>query len=59
MVFPVPSRDVTLANKTLPDRELLNYSRTERVWFVTSRLGTGKTINFFTVYSNVRDSRLC
>ncbi len=28
---------------------LLNYSRPGRVWLVTSRLGTGKTITFFTV----------
>jgi hypothetical protein len=38
------SRDVT--NQTLPGRELLNYSRLGRVWLVTSRLETGKTINF-------------
>ncbi len=43
--FPVPSRDVT--NQTLPGQEYFNYSRTERVWLVTSRLGTGKSINFF------------
>jgi hypothetical protein len=42
--FPVPSRDVT--NQTLPGRELLNYSRPGRVWLVTCRLGTGKTITF-------------
>ncbi len=29
---------------------LLNYSPTGRVWLVTSRLGTGKPITFFTVY---------
>jgi hypothetical protein len=34
-------------NQTLPGRELLNYSRPGRVWLVTSRLGTGKTITFF------------
>jgi hypothetical protein len=45
IVFPVPSRDVI--NQTLPGQELLNYSRPGRVWIVTSRLGTGKTINFF------------
>jgi hypothetical protein len=49
VVFLVPSRDVT--NHTLPVRELLNYSRPGRFWLVTSRLGTGKTINFFTVCS--------
>ncbi len=49
MVFPVPSRDVT--NQTLPSRELLIYSRSGRVWLVTSLPGTGKTITFFTVYT--------
>jgi hypothetical protein len=44
IVFPVPSRDVT--SQTLAGRELLNYSRPGRVWLVTSRLGTGKTITF-------------
>ena len=45
--FPAPSRDVT--NQTLPGREILycNYSRPGRVWSVTSRLGTGKSIIFF------------
>jgi hypothetical protein len=33
--FPVPSWDVT--NQTLPGREYLNYSRSGRVWLVTSR----------------------
>ncbi len=28
-----------------------NYSRPGRVWSVTSRLGTGKSLTFFTVYS--------
>ncbi len=45
IVFPVPSRDAT--NQTLPGWEFLNYSRRGRVWLVTSRLGTGKTITFF------------
>ncbi len=45
--FPVPSRDVT--DQTLPGRERLNYSRPGRVWSVTPRLGTGKSITFFTV----------
>ncbi len=49
IVFPVHSRDVT--NQSLPGRELLNYSRPGRVWLVTSPLGTGKTITFFTVYT--------
>jgi hypothetical protein len=43
--FPVPSRDVI--DQTLPGQELLNYSYPGRVWFVTSRLGTGKPLNFF------------
>ncbi len=43
--FPVPSRDVT--NQILPDREKLNCSRPGRVWLVTSRLGTGKSLTFF------------
>jgi hypothetical protein len=34
--FPVPSRDVTI-----------NYSGPGRVWLVTSRLGTGKSLIFF------------
>jgi hypothetical protein len=45
--FPVPSRDLTY--QTLPWREKLNYSRPGRVWLVTSRLGTGKPLAFFTV----------
>jgi hypothetical protein len=45
IVFPVPSGDVI--NQTLHGRELLNYSRPGRVWLVTSRLGTGKTITFY------------
>jgi hypothetical protein len=45
IVFSVPIRDVT--NQTLSGRELLNYSRLGRVWLVTSRLGSGKTITFF------------
>jgi hypothetical protein len=36
--FPVPSRDVP--NETLPGRE------SGGVWFVTSRLGTGKSLSF-------------
>ncbi len=43
--FPVPSRDVT--NQTLPVREDFHYSQPGRVWQVTFRLGTGKSINFF------------
>jgi hypothetical protein len=43
--FPVPSRDIT--NQTLPGQELLNFSRTSRVWLVTSRLWRGKSITFF------------
>jgi hypothetical protein len=47
--FPVPSRDVT--NQTLPGLEKLNYSRLGRVWLVTSLLGRGKRLTFFTVYT--------
>jgi hypothetical protein len=43
-VFPVPSWDVT--KQTLPGRELLHYSQQERVWLLTSRLGTGKRYPF-------------
>ncbi len=32
---------------TLPGREYFNYSRPGRVWLVTSRLGTGKSLTFF------------
>jgi hypothetical protein len=42
--FPVPSRDVTY--HTLPGREQFNYSCSARVWYVTSRLGAGKSITF-------------
>ncbi len=48
IVFPVTCLDVT--NQTLPGRQLLNYSRTGRVWLVTSQPETGKTLAFFTVY---------
>jgi hypothetical protein len=38
-------------NQTLPGRDLLNYSLPVRVWLLTSRLRTGKSLNFFfTVY---------
>jgi hypothetical protein len=47
IVFPVPSPDVI--NRTLPGRELLNYSWPGRVRLVTSRLGMGKMITYFTV----------
>jgi hypothetical protein len=43
--FPVPSRDVTC--QTLPGGELFNNSRSEKVWLVTSRMGTGKSLTFF------------
>jgi hypothetical protein len=42
--------------KKLSGRGLFNYSRPGRDWLVTSRLGTGKSITFFTVYSIVRQS---
>jgi hypothetical protein len=45
--IPVSSRDVTY--QTLPGREEPNYSRTGRVWYVTSRLGTGMSLTFFAV----------
>jgi hypothetical protein len=41
--FPVPSRDVTKQNPQF------NYSCPGRVWLMTSRLGTGKPLTFFTV----------
>ncbi len=42
-------------NQIIPGRELLlNYSRTGRVLLVTSRLGTEKTITFFTVWYSVQ-----
>jgi hypothetical protein len=47
--FTVPSWDIT--NQTLPGREKFNYSRPGWVWVVTSRLVTGKSIIFFTVYN--------
>ncbi len=51
--FPVCSQDVT--NQTLHGREKFIYSRPGRVWFVTSRLGTGKSLTFFcSVYSGLR-----
>ncbi len=43
--FPVHSRNVT--NQTLPERENFNYSRQGRVWFLTSRLETRKSLTFF------------
>ncbi len=55
--FPVLSRDVT--NQTLPGQEKFNYSRPGRVWLVTSRLGTGKSIIFFTVWALVTDVATC
>ncbi len=45
--FPSPAGMWYATNQTLSGRKLLNYSRPERVWLVTSRLRTGKTINFF------------
>ncbi len=48
IAFPVPSRDVTNhCNQTLPGWD---NSRPGRVCLVTFRLGTGKTITFFTLY---------
>jgi hypothetical protein len=49
IVFPFPSRDVT--NQTLPAAgNNLIIPGPGRVWLVTSRLGTGKIVTFFTVY---------
>ncbi len=42
--FSVPGRDVS--NQTLPGLELFNYSPPEKVWLVTSRPGTGKSVTF-------------
>ncbi len=36
---------------SLHGREYFNYSRPGRLWLATSRVGTGKTISFFTVYA--------
>ena len=55
--FPVLSRDVT--NQTLPGRKLLNYSLLERVWLVTSRLDTGKSLTLFTVYFLEKQEIVC
>ncbi len=45
--FPVPSRSVT--NQTLPGRGpgIIKFFTSGRVWIVTSRLGTGKTLTIF------------
>ncbi len=48
--FPVPSRDVT--NQTLPGQEWLNYIPLGKIWFVTFRLGMGKSLTFVTVYKD-------
>jgi hypothetical protein len=44
--FPVPSRDVTHTKLSLA-RKNLYFSCPARVWLVTSRLGTGKSLTFF------------
>ena len=46
--FPVPSQDVF--NQNIPGWELLNYFRPWRLWLVTSGLGKGQSLTFFTVY---------
>jgi hypothetical protein len=46
--FPAPA-GMSLTKLSL-DEKLLNYPRPGKVWLVSSRLGTGKTIPFFTVY---------
>ncbi len=43
--FSRPQRNVT---------DQTNYSRPGRVWSVTSRLGTEKSVTFFTVYTHGR-----
>ena len=53
-IFPSPSWDVTY--QTLSGGEYLNYFRLGRVWLVTSRLGTGKSLIFFTVYFDPKPS---
>ncbi len=45
-VFPSPAG----MSLTLPGAEKFNYSPPGRVWLVTSRLGMGKLLTFFTVY---------
>ncbi len=55
--FAVPSRDET--NQTLPGQEKFNSSLPGRVWIVTFRLGTEKSIIFFdsvTLYAQARDA---
>ncbi len=47
--FSLPIRDVTYQN--LPGGEYFNCSRSGRICSVTSRLGTGKLLTFFTVYA--------
>ncbi len=44
-VFPSPA-GMSLTMQILQSREKLNYSRPERVWYVTYRLGTGKSITW-------------
>jgi hypothetical protein len=46
-VFPSPAW-MSLSKLALARNNLIN-SRLERVWLVTSRLGTGKPLIFFTV----------
>ncbi len=48
-IFPSPAR--TLLTKLSMARNNQYFSRPGRVWSVTSRLGTGKSIIFFTVYT--------
>jgi hypothetical protein len=48
--FPVPSQDVTY--QTLPgmsprQKKFFDYSPPARVWLVTFRLGTGKSLSYF------------
>ena len=55
--IPSPSRDVT--NQTLPGWEKFNNSRPGRVWLVTCRLGTGKSLTFFYSVPALPEEGLC
>jgi hypothetical protein len=46
--FPVLSRDVSITKFSLAGN---NYSPPRRFWLVTSLLGTGKSIIFFTIWN--------
>ncbi len=48
LIFPPPAR-TSLTKLSLASNNFIN-SRPGRVWLVTSRLGTGKLLTFFTLY---------